>query len=486
METSRILPPSPSGKTFYRRFALALDRNSLKLPLGRMDLQKGFVSETRGDPYPLLSKGEGTEEAIKDGKYKVSGEASRLLGGHFPYASYEIGFEKLAGAAGIGIETASGAASFLLTNDALVMRDGGKETRLPLGVPFEAHDALVLTFRGAKCDIYRKRNGYFTYLATFESEALKDILSEDVWSRAHASLTIKGEAIVEKAEFYLEAGIAVADIRVMKYESGEPVTENGRIFFTVSLRLQEGCRQGVLSWLPGTADWRLEGALFYDAGDGLTCGDVAASATFDRRTGEWIVWMCSFSHDHVLARTKTREDIRFGLHILDVECLEKLPEGASDETFGGKTGDEDPDLIWNEKENCWYFAICRLTEDEKGRGYRYFFYKSDDPMQKFTYLYHMPTGEDTGGSFVPTRDGLYFCCGSSFDRRADYRLYRLPEMESYENLQFDYDDGGFRGWGTLVPVGEGKRARWYHLTFDRARASDYNWSYGNLYCFEAK
>ena len=30
------------------------------------------------------------------------------------------------------------------------------------------------------------------------------------------------------------------------------------------------------------------------------------------------------------------------------------------------------------------------------------------------------------------------------------------------------------------------RTRYFWLTFDRHKGSDYNWSYGNLYCFEAK
>ena len=51
-------------------------------------------------------------------------------------------------------------------------------------------------------------------------------------------------------------------------------------------------------------------------------------------------------------------------------------------------------------------------------------------------------------------------------------------------LSCDYDDGGFRGWGTVIPVKQGTRTRYYWLTFDRHKGSDYNWSYGNLYCFE--
>ena len=50
---------------------------------------------------------------------------------------------------------------------------------------------------------------------------------------------------------------------------------------------------------------------------------------------------------------------------------------------------------------------------------------------------------------------------------------------------FNYPDGGFRGWGTVVPIKLGSRNRYFWLTFDRHNGSNYNWSYGNLYCFEA-
>lgn len=51
--------------------------------------------------------------------------------------------------------------------------------------------------------------------------------------------------------------------------------------------------------------------------------------------------------------------------------------------------------------------------------------------------------------------------------------------------KFDFDDGGFRGWGTIIPVELGSRKRYFWLTFDRHKGSNYNWSYGNIYCFEA-
>ena len=77
-----------------------------------------------------------------------------------------------------------------------------------------------------------------------------------------------------------------------------------------------------------------------------------------------------------------------------------------------------------------------------------------------------------------------FICGSGFDRRAEYHVYDLPDLSQYELLKSDFDDGGFRGWGTVMPLWCGSRRRVFWLTFDRHKGSDFNWSYGNLYCFE--
>ena len=73
--------------------------------------------------------------------------------------------------------------------------------------------------------------------------------------------------------------------------------------------------------------------------------------------------------------------------------------------------------------------------------------------------------------------------GNDFRKRSDYRVY---SKEGMEPLHFDLPDGGFRGWGTLIPLQRGSRTRCWMITFDRHNGSSYNWSYGNLYIFEAQ
>ena len=78
----------------------------------------------------------------------------------------------------------------------------------------------------------------------------------------------------------------------------------------------------------------------------------------------------------------------------------------------------------------------------------------------------------------------YFVCGTDFNSRANYDIYELGDFSVRHKLQCDYDDGGFRGWGTVFRYPFGSRKKYYWVTFDRHNASGYNWSYGNIYVYE--
>ena len=102
-------------------------------------------------------------------------------------------------------------------------------------------------------------------------------------------------------------------------------------------------------------------------------------------------------------------------------------------------------------------------------------------MSGFKYIGKGVEGSETGGSFFRVGGELFFACGNGGGKTSDYRIYGKNGMQ---NARFNYPDGGFRGWGTVIPLTLGSRKRYFWLTFDRHNASENNWSYGNLYCFE--
>ena len=294
-------------------------------------------------------------------------------------------------------------------------------------------------------------------------------------------MSVSGNVTVNSVYSYLDSGVAIADMRPIKYENGDVLFENGKIYFSASLRLQAGCCQGVFSWIPGTAQLELTGAMFYDCGDGRWRGYVAPSILYHREKKEWYVWVSAFEYTHILAHGRFEGDPRFGINVIDVTSMTKAAEGDDFCDFVGFRGDEDPDFFYDKETGKWYMAICRLTPDTK--KYSYVFFESDDPFEGYRHIGTSIDGCETGGSFVKIEGEQFFVCGNAFDKISEYRIYGKDGMSL---AKFNYPDGGFRGWGSVIPVKMCGRTRYFWMTFDRHKGSGYNWSYGNVYVFEAK
>ena len=462
---------------------------NLRLPLGVMSFSKDFVNETRGDIYPIIEKSEKTTETVKENKYFADGKVCRLIGRHLPYCSYEITFDALSGKGGFEFFTPDGSAVVAMSNNggklALEFCEGEKTETLECEDEFESGISLVVTARKKNLDCYIKKGEFFKYAGTFSADCLEKIAFSKVFEKSTSCVYINGKACVSCASFFIDCGISQADIRPVRYENGEILIENGKVFLTVSIRMQAESHQGIFAWTPGTCDFELVGALFYDAGDGMWGNDVAASLMYDRNEKNWKLWVCSFCHSHILGYAQFDGDIRFGVNGLDITLMQKMTENDGDCVFLGKINDEDPDFIYDKASGKWYMSICREVAGGDSRYYRYFFFESDKPFSGYKFISKTDCGgAETGGSILSLDGKLYFACGSSFDARAEYRIYDAFDGTRFTKMKFDYDDGGFRGWGSIIPVKAGSRTRFYHLTFDRSRGSDYNWSYGNIYCFE--
>ncbi len=471
-----------------RLFSLNFYKN-LCLPLGKMSFTKDFVNEKRGDIYPVIKKTDDLSERICGGKYFAKGAVTRLIGRHLPYCTYEMTFDALDGAGGFSFLLHENRVFTSLKNCdgklSFVFSENGKNESFETDMLFEKGISFVLTARCDSLDCYIKKDGFPQYICTFRSEILKNIAYSKVFEKCSSCVTLSGEVTLSEVNFYIDCGISQADIRPIRYENGEILVEDGKVYLTASIRMQAETHQGIFSWVPGTADFELVGALFYDAGDGMWGNDVAASMMYDRNEKIWKLWVCSFCHGHILGYAKFDGDVRYGVNVLDITLMEKLSDGGDENAFLGKLDDEDPDFIYNERNGKWYMSICRAIMDGDSRNYRYFFFESDNAFSGYRFIGRTDCGgAETGGSLLMLDGVLRFACGSSFDARAEYRIYDPFDGKHFTKMRFDYDDGGFRGWGSIIPIKYGNRTRYFHLTFDRAGGSDYTWSYGNIYCFE--
>ena len=530
---------SPIDMTFRRKYSVNLYKN-LRFPLGEMSLYSNWLYSDRGDPYPLLAKlGEAREEITREGFYKVQcatdGKTAvkRLLGQHFPYANYEMTIEELNGSVGFSFschaddrnvyteETAPTVDILFYGNEngcrvlckTIVNGETVRTENTERFAEITVGTTVSVACRGEEFDIFSDNCDTPKVLHTFTVPEFNDIRRQVNFTVCTAALYVhlpESDCIasVSGINWFLDCGVCQADMRPIRYIDGTPMTEDGRIFFTMSSRLVKGAYQSVISWNPTSCDFKLEGAMFFDAGDGVWCADVASSVLYDKENDKFLIWMCSFSHDHILAHGISYADVRYGINVIDVELMEietLIPQKSEDGTnpggvpqkgraileddtaFKGKYGDEDPDFYYDSKNNCWYMTVCRGSN--KTGKYEYFRFKSDDPFKGYTFIDRTGNEQETGGSTVKIGDKRYFFCGAHFEKRACYNTYEIGDDEKFRflgNIKTDYDDGGFRGWGTIVPVKCGSRTKYMWMTFDRfLGSSSYNWSYGNIYVFEA-
>ena len=466
---------------FKRKFSISMYKN-MKIKLGEMSFFKDFVNDTRGDLYPIATQSANCLELVEGNRYAVlAGSVKRIFCQFFPFATYEVSYYLNDGEAGLCFRLSDTEVIISVRKNQLQYTCGDRVELKPLP-SFAGDDGiLIVSCRPGAFDVYFKNNGKPEHAYTFYEEAYGSSNLETEFSNAYVSLLAADGVVINEVCSYIDNGVSIADIRPIKYENGDPISENGLVWLTASVRMQEGTFQGVFSWLPGTAEFQMTGALFYDAGDGKWRNYVAPVIVYNRAKKQWYVWISSFEHEHVLAYGSFEGDPRFGVNVIDVQLVKKASDPTDITLFEGFRGDEDPDLLYDDKNERWLLAVCRL--DPETKSYCYVFFEGGDPFAGCKYIGRTKDGAETGGSFVRMNEEIFFVCGNDFNKRSEYRIYSKDGMQT---AKFNYSDGGFRGWGTVIPVKCGSRTRYFWLTFDRHNGSSYNWSYGNLYCFEAK
>lgn len=462
-------------KEFKRIFSVSMYKD-YKIDLARMSFFKDFINDKCGDLYPIKEKSAECAESVASGEYRVSGGSiSRLFCRFFPYATYELTADVSGGA--VGFEFLLPSASKKITADSESVYCDDK--KLTHGIGSEI--TLTVSCRPGAFDVFFKTDGFPRHFCTFTDADFKNSNLESEFSDGYVYLLADGAVTVKQVSSYIDCGVSIADMRPIKYENGEIIYENGKIYFTASSRMQEGACQAVFSWVPGTAQFELCGFLFFDVGDGRWSPYVASSVLYDRQKKEWYIWTSSFECGHILCFGHFTGDPRFGINVVDVTMMEKAPDGTDITEFAGFFRDEDPDFYYDEELKKWRFAVCRINPETE--QYSYVFFESDEPFSGYRHIGTSVDGAETGGSFVSIEGERFFVCGNDFKKTSDYRIYSKDGMTT---AKFNYPDGGFRGWGSIIPVKMCGRMRYFWMTFDRHKGSGYNWSYGNIYIFEAK
>src|SRR3546814_11998719 len=83
--------------------------------------------------------------------------------------------------------------------------------------------------------------------------------------------------------------MGLADIRAMTYEDGSPLLDQGRLWYTMTIRGRALPHhvQGVFSMDPTVFDLRFEGIIVFDRADGILSNEVASHIFSDCHDQVW-------------------------------------------------------------------------------------------------------------------------------------------------------------------------------------------------------
>ncbi len=292
--------------------------------------------------------------------------------------------------------------------------------------------------------------------------------------KSNARVTLNG------ASACFSTGSGQADIRAITDEEGTPLLDDGRLWFTMTLRGRALPHplQGVFSLNPSVFDIRFEGVIVFDMNDGLLRNDLASHLFRDTTTGTWRGWTTGFSAldgagraevKTILAISSTR-DPRRGFSVMQARPI-------------GITGaHEDPHGIYDKDSGKWRLLMC-----EYDKKYRASMWESDQWDRGYTRLAG-PVEMDSTGTMIQKLGERRYALFGSADRKIYIRNY--PDLMPAGELNIDLppwnDRNGTRIWPNVIPLPEGYPAPYIALMMDRVNFPGMpkpNWTYGALYLY---
>lgn len=419
------------------------------------------------------------------------------FGGFNPFATYTIEMASCKGAGEVGFEFSDGAkaAQFFITvayqGDRVidvkqkVINDSKVVVNRSIAIHTDnvnlTNGKLILQMLGSGLTVYVKDDGLPTPIGQCDFAQQIDLRSKKYINSFQSNLYLnirKGQVLINKVESALTAGIGLADIRAMTYEDGEPLLDQGRLWYTMTIRGRALPHhvQGVFSMDPTVFDLRLDGVILFDRKDGLLRNEVASHIFYDRRDTVWRGMTTGFSayadpeEQKQLLAVESTKDPRFGFSVMSA-------------TPFGIVGDiEDPHILFDEAAEKWRILTC-----ENQDGYKAVMLESDDWNKGYKRIAGPVLHNSTGTSIQKIGEER-FCFSGSKDRQI--YIYTYPDLREAGTLNMDLppwdENSGTRVWPNVVQLPEGYPFRYVALMMDRFNYPGLNgphWSYGALYLF---
>ncbi|EDM34957.1 hypothetical protein PBAL39_00455 [Pedobacter sp. BAL39] len=369
------------------------------------------------------------------------------------------------------VQEAEGQAGTSSKKDAVAADEGAK-----------MRGKLILQMLGSGLVVYLQHEGLPQVIGQSDFNQYIDLRSIKRISSFQSALFLSfqnGEVGVNKVEAALSTGVGLADIRPISYENGDPLLDQGRLWYTMSIRGRglPHHLQGVFSLNPTVFDLKLEGVILFDRNDGLWRNEIASHIFYDRKAKCWRGITTGFSayanpdkEKKQLLAVESTKDPRFGFSV-----MKAVPFGV--------VGDiEDPHILFDEHAKKWRILTC-----ENHDGYKAVMLESEVWNKGYQKI-SGPVSHNSTGTSIQRINGRYYCFSGSAEGKIF--IYTYPDLKEAGNLKMDLPpwdiSSGTRVWPNVVQLPEGYPFRFAALMMDRYNYPGLqgpNWSYGALYLY---
>jgi hypothetical protein len=493
--------PSPDDIKFVRQGVrrLIFDEDQ-SIPLAMLDPGK-IIGLPVMHPIRHYSD-EHAEIFISDDRLVIQSEwetrTGIWFGGFNPFATYIIELASCTGEGEIGFEFSDDEKKerFFITagfNDAkltgvqLRVIDNAtiivdKSIAINLEEEVIIQNKIILQMLGSGLVLYTQDEGLPRAIGQSDFNKYVDLRKrhyiDSFQSNLHLHLK-SGKVLINKVESALTTGIGLADIRAITYENGDPLIDQGRLWYTMSVRGRALPHhiQGVFSLDPTVFDIRFEGIILFDRNDGLLRNEIASHIYYDRRHDIWRGLTTGFSayanpetEKKQLLAIESKRDPRFGLSIMSAVPF-------------GMVGDiEDPHILFDSDAGKWRMLTCENLD-----GYKAILLESDHWNEGYRRIAGPVEHNSTGTSIQKIRDQRYCFSGSS---EREIFIYTYPGLKEVGTLKMDLppwnETSRTRVWPNVVQLPEVYPFRYVALMMDRFNYPGLkgpHWSYGALYLY---
>ena len=491
----------PDRIKFIRQGAqrMIFDENQ-SIPLASLDPEK-IIGLSAMHPARYYTN-EHSKIDIRENKLIVQSDRETQtaiwFAGFNPFATYTIDINSCTGEGEIGFEfsDAIGSEQFfiklgfydtILTGVKLkVINNSGVLVDRSIAVNLmekeKIEGKIILQMLGSGLVLYIQDRGYPKVIGQSDFNTYVDLRKWEYINSFQSRLFLHqrgGEVLINKIDMALTTGIGLADIRAVTYENGDPLLDQDRLWYTISIRGRALPHhiQGVFSMNPTLFDLKLEGIILFDRDDGLLRNEIASHLFYDRKNKIWCGLTTGFSsyanpgkEKKQLLAIESKSDPRFGFSI-----MKAIPFGM--------VGDiEDPHILYDSEAGKWRILAC-INQN----GYKAIMLESDYWNKDYKTIAGPVEHNSTGTSIQRIGDKLYCFSGSS-ERKIF--IYSYPELNEAGSLMMDLppwdETSGTRVWPNIVQLPEGYPFRYVALMMDRYNYPGMegpNWSYGALYLF---